>query len=91
MLPSNVAKKPAKFIGGQYVNQKKKQLQGPGHDSENVDNNWIIKNKPTSLLCPAVITCNYYSPLARKVEELDKHVIFSFPHNHLNKNSAKWR
>ena len=40
---------------------------------------------------PAVITHNYYALLARQVEELDKHVTFTHPHNNVNKNSAKWR
>ena len=42
-------------------------------------------------MCPAVITRNYYAPLASQVEELDKHVTFTLPHNHVDKNSAEWR
>ena len=39
----------------------------------------------------AIITHNYYAPLARQVEELDRNVTLSLPRNHLDKNSDKWR
>jgi len=43
------------------------------------------------LLYLAIITRFYYASLASQVKELDKHVTFSLPNNHVNKNSTNWR
>jgi hypothetical protein len=37
-LPANADKKPANFIGGRYVNGKKKEWHKPGQNSDSTDN-----------------------------------------------------
>ena len=51
----------------------------------------ISKDKPQSLLFAPVSTGNYYAPLTSQINRLDKHVTFSLPHSHVDKNSANWR
>jgi hypothetical protein len=90
-LPANADKKPANFIDRRYVNGKKKEGHEPGQNSDSADNKWIIKHRPKCLLYSPVRTRNYYAPLASQVEELDRHITYTLPPNHTDKNSADWR
>ncbi len=56
-------KKPANFIDGKFVYEKKVEQQGPGQVSDCVDIKWMNKNRPKSLSYAPAITWNYYAPL----------------------------